>query len=90
MSNPIPPVDTFQSGHLDSDFNQLQTTNIAGSIGEKDLVDINSKHMSSLSEGMSENIPEITRIMTTYEDFKKNIESLSYAPSPQATGPFSQ
>lgn len=87
MSSPVPPVENFQSGNVMSSSNEFQTSLSAGSMGQQELEGYDSKHMATVAEGISDSVPEIPRISTTYDDFKQNVENLSYAPSPEATGP---
>jgi hypothetical protein len=87
MTSPVAPVENFQSGQVMPSSNEYESSVAMGSLGHQELEQINTKHMMEVADSISDNVPEIPSISTTYNDFKQNVENLSYAPSPEATGP---
>lgn len=75
--------ETYPETYQESPFHSASL----GSLGSEDITSYTEQHMQEVAENISDNVPEIPKISTTYNDFKQEVENLSYAPSPEGTGP---
>lgn len=73
-------------GHTTLQNSQASLSSI-GSLGSDDIQNYTQQQMQEVAENISAQVPEVPRVITTYDDLKREVKNLSYAPSPEGTGP---